>query len=377
MNLAQRLSALEASGVPTWVFDPDLFKFQWANDRALELWRSSDRAELLSRDFSDMTVSTRARMKGYVEGFRHGRSAEEQWTLYPRGEPTTLKLYFSGVELDDGRTGVLIQAFEVGAADPELLRGIEALRHTSTLVVLLDERGGFLMRNPAALRAFGGDAPFSAWFLDPEVAEAALEAARRGEVFEAEAQVRTLAGARWHAIEARPAVDAVTGAPAVLVHHTDETARRTAERAAESKSGVIEELHRALALVEEQQRQIVALSAPILDVAGGTLAVPIIGALDPRRSVELSERLTAAVVARGAGLVVLDLTGADVLDAASADQLTRMVRAIGLLGARAALTGLSPRVAAVLAERDVDLSGALILRSLRDALSARRLDRAL
>jgi len=371
MDLAQRLAALETSGVPSWVFDPDLFRFHWANDRALELWRAASRAELLSRDFSDMTESTRARMKGYVDGFRQGQRAEEQWTLYPRGVPTTVKLYLSGVELDDGRTGVLIQAFEVGSVDADLVRGIEALRHTSTLVVLLDGAGGFLMRNPAALRAFGQAAPFASWFVDREVAAGALQAAQEGRVLEAQVQVRTTEGERSCALEARPARDAVTGAPAVLVHLTDETARRAAERDAASRGDVIDELHRALALVEEQRAQILALSAPILDVAGGTLAVPIIGTLDLARGAELSERLMSAVAARGADLVILDLTGADVLDAASAEHVTRMAHAIRLLGARPVLTGLSPKLATILVGLGVDLAGVLVLRSLREALRAR------
>src|SRR5690242_10042745 len=111
MKLTDRLSAFEISPVPTWVFDADEFRQRWANAAALEMWRAKTKEELYSRDFSDMSPSTRARIRGYIEGFQIGKSAEEEWTLYPKGEPVTMKLYFSGIPLDDGRIGCLIQAF--------------------------------------------------------------------------------------------------------------------------------------------------------------------------------------------------------------------------------------------------------------------------
>ena len=112
MTLEERLAALETSAVPTWAFDADYLRQRWANERALKLWRAKSREEFYARDFSDMTPSTRARIQGYIQGFHIGHCAEEEWTLYPQGEPITLKLFFSGVPLDDGRMGALIQAFE-------------------------------------------------------------------------------------------------------------------------------------------------------------------------------------------------------------------------------------------------------------------------
>ena len=371
MKLAQRLAALESSGVPTWVFDFDHFRFLWVNGAAMELWRAADRDELLGRDFSSMTASTRARMAGYFSAFRQGRSAQEEWTLYPHGVPILLKLYLSGVESDDGRLVVLIQAFaKDGGPDPELVRGIEVLRHTSVVVVLLDESGATLLRNPAALRVFGAETPFAAWFVDAEVVPAILDAVRAGQPFESEVLVRTSAGERWHMVEARPATDPVTGAKAILVHQTDETARRGAEHTAETKGRLVDELHRSLSTVDSQRREILTLSAPILDVGRDVLAVPIIGSLDPHRSVEIAERLLHAVVDRRARHVILDLTGSGALDAAGADHLKRMVGALRMLGARVILTGIQPAMAMTLLDAGVDLSGVTMLRSLREGIAA-------
>ncbi|MDI1434437.1 PAS domain-containing protein [Polyangium sorediatum] len=376
MKLHERLAALESSPVPTWVFDLDFFRQRWANKPALELWRASTTEELYGRDYSDMSESTRARMRGYIDGFRVGRTAEEEWTLYPKGEPVTVKLFMTGVPLDDGRTGVLIQGFvKEKAPSPDLVRSIEALRHTSVMVTLLDMAGEIVLQNPAAQRAFGASAPFHVRFPDDVVPETLLAAARDGEVFSLETAVRTESGECWHAIEARTLPDPATGQTVILVHHTDETARRGAERRAAEEGQLAEALRGTLALVERQKQEILALSAPVLEVSARTIALPIIGALDAARAAEMEGRILGAVSARGAEHVILDLTGADALTAETAEQVARLGHAIRLLGARPIATGITSKLARTLVHANVDLGGILLLRSLRDGIEAARRER--
>lgn len=372
MKLSERLAALEASPVPSWVFDLDAFRQRWANARALELWRAASREEFYGRDYSDMSASTQARIRGYITGFGAGKSAEEEWTLYPRGEPVTVKLFMSGVPLDDGRTGVLMQGFvKEKAPDADLVRSIEALRHTSVMVTLLDEAGAILLQNPAAQGAFGATAPFAARFAEEATAEALVLAAGAGQIVTREMHVKTLAGERWHVIEARRLVDPATGKTAILVQHTDETNRRGAEQRAEEQGRLVEELSEALALVERQKGEILALSAPVLEVCAGTLAVPLIGALDAERAAEIEARLLPMIVARGADRVILDLTGA-VVQEAWAEPLTRLGGAIRLLGARTIVTGIPSSLARALARTGADLEGVLLRRNLREGIEAAR-----
>ncbi|MDI1475350.1 STAS domain-containing protein [Polyangium sp. y55x31] len=373
MKLHERLAALESSPVPTWVFDLDFFRQRWANKPALELWRAGTPEELYARDYSDMSESTRARMRGYIDGFRVGRTAEEEWTLYPKGEPVTLKLFMTGVPLDDGRTGVLIQAFvKENAPSPDLVRSIEALRHTSVMVTLLDMAGEIVLQNPAAQRAFGASAPFRERFPDDVVPEALLSATRTGEVFSLETAVHTEAGERWHAVEARTLPDPATGKTVILVHHTDETARRGAERRAAEEGQLAEQLRGTLAIVEQQKLEILALSAPVLEVSPHTIALPIIGVLDSARAAEIEGRILDVVSARGAEHVILDLTGADALTMETAEQVARLGRAIRLLGARPIATGITSKLARTLVHANVDLDGILLLRSLRDGIEVAR-----
>ena len=373
MKLEERLAALEASAVPSWVFDADHFRQRWANDRALELWRAQSREELYARSYEDMTPSTRTRIRGYVEGFYAGRGAEEEWTLYPRGEPMTVKLFFSGIVLDDGRMAALVQAFEKEKApSADLVRSIEALRHTSVMVTVLDAEGKVVLQNPAAIRAYGADVVFGARFEEPRLPEEIRTIAAAGEVFSEEALVRTSEGDRWHMIEARTLPDPATGKAMVLVHEMDVTARRGAERNAIENARIATELRETLDLVELQKQEILALSAPVLEVGEGTVALPIIGTLDARRASEVESRILASVSERGAAHVILDLTGADALTAETAEQVARIGRAVQLLGARAIVTGIMPGLARTLVATNVDLGGVTLLRTLRDGIEAAR-----
>jgi len=369
-TLEERLAGLELIDVPAWVFDPKTFRYCWVNEPGLTLWRATDREELFQRDFSKVSDAARTRIENTLRSIRDGRRVEEEWTFYPRGAPVTMRTHITPVDLDDGSMGALFQAFVNEKPDPEIVRGIEALRHTTVLVTLLDMQGDVLMRNPAAARAFGDATPAQDWYVDATVVPAMLRSLRAGLAFEAETIARTSQGERWLSVEARATTDPVTGGPAILVHQKDETARHAAEQSAEERGLIIEELNRTLSLVERQRQEILALSAPVLDIGKSVLALPIIGPLDRDRTAELSHRLLRAIAERRAHDVILDVTGADLLDASSADYLVKLIRAIRLLGARAIVTGVQPALARTLVDSGVDLSGVRILRSLRQGLEA-------
>ena len=116
--------------------------------------------------------------------------------------------------------------------------------------------GRVLMRNPAAITAFGPvdiDSQaddLGAIFVEPALAERVRQQAHRGQTFSAEAELRTAAGPRWHAIDARPVLDPVTGDAAVQVNARDisdikayqqalEAARDEAEAANRAKSAFL------------------------------------------------------------------------------------------------------------------------------------------
>lgn len=152
--------------------------------------------------------------------------------------------------------------------------------------------------------------------------------------------------------------------------HALEAAAEEARREAEEKAALAAELDRRLALIEAQHRQILELSAPILDIGEDVIGVPLIGAMDEERAARLTERLLGVITARRIRQVILDLTAIEAVDPRAADRLIGIVRAIGLLGARAVITGIQPAVAQAMVALGVELGGIATMRAPRDALRA-------
>lgn len=139
---------------------------------------------------------------------------------------------------------------------------------------------------------------------------------------------------------------------------TSEIVARKNKKALEAKVATIET--QAVALRE--------LSTPLMEIWDDVLLLPIIGELHQRRSAEVMNDLLEAIVSTQSTQVILDVTGLDIIDTSTADQLLRIVRAAKLLGARCVLTGVSAPVAQTLAGLAVDLGDLRTLRTLADGL---------
>jgi rsbT co-antagonist protein RsbR len=140
--------------------------------------------------------------------------------------------------------------------------------------------------------------------------------------------------------------------------------------AAEQKrsSSYQKELEEKLATIELQRAAIRELSTPIIEVWQGVLCLPVVGVLDSTRSAEMTEALLRSIVEKQAQCAIIDITGIQVMDTATADHFLRMTRAVRLLGASCILTGINAGIAQTIVHMGVDLSGIVTLRSLRDAL---------
>jgi rsbT co-antagonist protein RsbR len=128
------------------------------------------------------------------------------------------------------------------------------------------------------------------------------------------------------------------------------------------------ELEEKLAMIELQRAAIRELSTPIMEVWAGVLCLPVIGVLDSSRSSEMMETLLRAVVEKKARYTIIDITGIQVMDTATADHFIRMAKAVRLIGADCALTGINPSIAQTIVHMGVELSGVAMHRSLRSAL---------
>ncbi|MDI1429806.1 STAS domain-containing protein [Polyangium sorediatum] len=129
------------------------------------------------------------------------------------------------------------------------------------------------------------------------------------------------------------------------------------------------ELSQKLEVIERQQDVIRNLETPVLEVWEGVIALPLVGIIDSSRAARVMNDLLSAVSRTNARFVLLDLTGVDVVDTATANYLIGMVRAIGLLGACGVVTGIRPNVAQTIVSIGMDLSSLKTLGTLRQGLS--------
>ena len=129
------------------------------------------------------------------------------------------------------------------------------------------------------------------------------------------------------------------------------------------------ELTERLATIEQQRAAIRELSTPVIEVWDRVLCLPVVGVMDTSRGAEMTESLLRGVVEKRARCTIIDVTGIEVMDTATADHFLRMAKAVRLLGAECVITGISPGIAQTIVHMGVDLGEVRTHRSLRDALS--------
>lgn len=128
------------------------------------------------------------------------------------------------------------------------------------------------------------------------------------------------------------------------------------------------ELERKLKEVEQYRSTMAALGTPIIQVWREVVVLPVIGAVDSRRSEQIMSTLVRRVADDEIRCVLLDLTGVDTVDTRTADQFVKMARAVSLLGAKCIITGVRAEVAQTLTRMGVELEGLQTLRSLKQGL---------
>jgi anti-anti-sigma factor len=121
---------------------------------------------------------------------------------------------------------------------------------------------------------------------------------------------------------------------------------------------------------KELERSLAHLSTPILRIWDGVLAVPLIGTLDVRRTDAMMDTVLGEIARASINFVILDVTGIDSVDDATADGILRLVAAVKLLGAECHLSGIRGDVARTLATTSLDLTKLRTFATLKQALQS-------
>jgi len=131
---------------------------------------------------------------------------------------------------------------------------------------------------------------------------------------------------------------------------------------------VARELEEKLTMIEHQRAAIHALSVPIIQIWDGVVTLPIVGTVDSQRASLIMNELLAAVMRTRARYAILDLTGVEAIDMATADHFLKIVQVVKLIGAEGIITGIAPAVAKTMIALGVEISHVVTLSTLEEAL---------
>ena len=131
----------------------------------------------------------------------------------------------------------------------------------------------------------------------------------------------------------------------------------------------VQELRAALEHQQRLQRQLIAVSAPVLPVLPQVLLLPIIGDIDNEQAEHITTTLLHAITTHKATVVLLDVTGILMLDTHVAAHLIQASEAAWLLGCRTVLVGIRPEIAQVIVSLGIDLKQFVTKPSLEQGLA--------
>jgi diguanylate cyclase len=226
------LQAFVGSRFPVWVFDIEESRIRWANPLALDVWEASSLEELLARSFSgDMSTTVRTRLQQYQTGFAVGEFFDENWTIFPHGNPKTLACRFRGCMLADGRLAMLCEAQELRIQDAELVKANQALLYTSVMVSTYSVTGRCTYANPSAHQSFATSEPNWQTRFRNDILQSLIcnspQKASEGTYLSA---VATRDGQRLHEVDLRLSYDPVDGQVSFLVTEVDVTERERVQQ---------------------------------------------------------------------------------------------------------------------------------------------------
>lgn len=124
----------------------------------------------------------------------------------------------------------------------------------------------------------------------------------------------------------------------------------------------LDDLRRAHETQEHLLEMVREMGTPLIPIHERILVLPLIGTVDSDRARRFTEQMLEAIRRHRALVVLVDITGVPVVDAAVARSLLRAAEAVRLLGAEMVLVGVRSEVAQALVTLGVDM-GAVVSRS--------------
>jgi rsbT co-antagonist protein RsbR len=122
-------------------------------------------------------------------------------------------------------------------------------------------------------------------------------------------------------------------------------------------------------IISRQQQELMELSTPVVKLWDEILALPLIGTLDSARTQVVMENLLQEIVATGAAIAIIDITGVPTVDTLVAQHLLKTVAAARLMGADCIISGFRPQIAQNIVHLGVELNDVITKATLADAFA--------
>ncbi|MDI1446105.1 PAS domain S-box protein [Polyangium sp. 6x1] len=263
---------------------------------------------------------------------------------------------------------VALRAADLRKASDELRIFAALTDHATDAIVIASPEGDVTHVNGAYHRLFGDGVSVIGTPLvdairpgDAPAREALYAALVDGSTYRG---TLTLRGANGAPLPAQVDCYVVRGGPeevlglAAIIRDLSEEQRAEVERA-ELEARVI----------TSQEALIRELSTPLVPIAQGVIAMPLVGSIGDARAEQILEALLAGIQEHQAETAILDITGVPTVDTSAANALIAAAQAARLLGTKVIISGIGPAVARTLVELGVELGGTTTKSTLAAAIA--------
>ena len=120
-------------------------------------------------------------------------------------------------------------------------------------------------------------------------------------------------------------------------------------------------------VIGRQQRELLELSTPVVELWEDILALPLVGTLDSARTQIVMESLLQKIVDAGSSIAIIDITGVPTVDTLVAQHLLKTIAATRLMGADCIISGIRPQIAQTIVHLGVNLGEVTTKATLADA----------
>ncbi|OQY26058.1 MAG: hypothetical protein B6I34_00655 [Anaerolineaceae bacterium 4572_32.1] len=183
-------------------------------------------------------------------------------------------------------------------------------------------------------------------------------------LFAASALGGTLASIWGTALVSRVLLHTVRAVTADLRRAALQERKRAAENAR-----LLAERRETLAQQNKLLETVRELSAPIVPLMEGIVALPLVGHMDKERAHRILDKLLDEVARRRPRTVLLDLTGMAGLDQVAVEHLAQMAQGVRLLGAKVLLVGVRSDLAETMADLGLDAGQVSTQRDMQSAIA--------